>query len=124
MPRFIAASFLSLVCGSIGCIDDSSSLPTTIVPNLVTADPTTSLGATQCGHAVRSYVVTLYEVTRGARVPVATSTPTSCTRQTSFGSSVIAYAHAYVADIDGYDRDDLVPDPSTNAGPRDLVDPV
>jgi hypothetical protein len=124
MPRFIAASFLFLAGGSIGCIDDSSSIPTTIVPNLVTADPTTFLGATQCGPEVRSYVVTLYDVTRGARVPVATSPPTTCTRQTSFGSSVIAYGHAYVADIDGYDRDDLVPDTSPNAEPRNLVDPV
>ncbi len=124
MPRFAAASLLVLVCWPIGCIDDSSTIPTTIVPNLVTADPTTFLGAARCGSDVRSYVVTLYDVTSGTRARVATSTPTECTRQTSFGAAVISYRHAYVADIDGYDRDDLVPDTSANAGPGDLVDPV
>lgn len=124
MPRFAVASLLVLACWPIGCIDDSSTIPTTIVPNLVTADPTTFLGGAQCGSDVRSYVVKLYDVTSGARVRVGTSTPTECTRQTSFGSTVITYGHAYVADIDGYNRDDLVPDTSPGAGPGDLVDPV
>jgi hypothetical protein len=109
MFRLAAAAVSGFALLAVGCVDDSSSSLTYGTTTLLSADPATFVGSIRCGTPeLRTYVVTLYDVTTGTRQRVATSSITACTTSTSFGTPIIAEERFYVADIDGYDRDDIV----------------
>jgi hypothetical protein len=119
MLRFAAATLLGSACLVVACGDDSSTSLTGAVPTLLSADPSTFLGSVRCGAELRRYVVTVYDVTNGAS-PVS-SPPTECTRQTSFESPPLVQDDFFVAEIDGYDRDDIIPRMGLE-GVRQMVD--
>jgi len=120
MLRFAAATLLGSACWVVGCVDDPSTSLTGALPTLLSADPSTFLGSVRCGAELRKYVVTVYDVTNGAS-PVS-SPPTECTKQTSFESPPLVVDDYFVAEIDGYDRDDIVPRMGLE-GVRQMVDP-
>jgi len=119
MLRFAAATLLGSMCWLVGCVDDPGTSLTGAFPTLLSADPSTFLGSLRCGAELRKYVVTVYDVTNGAS-PVS-SPPTECTKQTSFESPPLVQDDYFVAEIDGYDRDDIVPRMGLE-GVRQMVD--
>jgi hypothetical protein len=123
MTRWTAVP-LCCACFVAGCIGDSSSVTTVYAPTLLTADPSSFIGSVHCGAELRKYVVTLFDVTTGTAQQIATSPPTSCTTPTTFGTPIISSPHSYIADIDGYDRDDIVPQGGIDSGSRVMVDPT
>jgi hypothetical protein len=109
MFRLAAAAVSGFALLAVGCVDDSSSSLTYGTITLLSVDPAAFVGSVRCGTPeLRTYVVSLYDVTTGGRQRVATSGATSCTTSTSFGTPIVAEERFYVADIDGYDRDDIV----------------
>jgi hypothetical protein len=127
MLRFAAVPVAVFVSLSSGCLDTGSTAEGIVVPTLLTVDPAIFLGDVGCGEmGLSRYVVTLTDVTQGARTPVPSSPPTGCTTFTSFsvptapdaGSLGIQQDHIYTAVIDGYDRADLHQTP----GDRRLTD--
>lgn len=132
---------LALISG-FGCSD--SSVPTTQVvhPTLVAVSPAEFLGNVPCldaPGAMRRYVATLWDVTGTGADPgdggagsdegaagatfeapfaLPSSGPVPCSEEVGF--AFVVTGHRYVASIDGYDRDDLVP---LEPGVPILVDP-
>jgi len=109
--RLLAPSWLLL-----GACSTSSVTGTTFTPvTAIVVDPAQFLGGVACidaPGAMRSYVATLYEVasTRAGLVrtrALPSSAPTACFRQVQFQG--VRVGAQYVADVDGYDRDDIVP---------------
>jgi len=146
---FIRAALLVIFsCLWAGCVDDSSSYQGIPAITLLSADPTTFLGRVPCGvpGGVQRYVVSIQDV--GPQFPqparcirhlvdagpdpdtcMPSSGPARCTELVSFtptGSvppSLITLDY-YVAKIDGYDRDDIVPRGGAGSGSQDMVDSV
>lgn len=132
---------LALIAG-FGC-SDSTVTPTEVVhPTLVAVSPREFLGNVPCldaPGAMRRYVATLWDVTGTSADPgdggaggadgaagatfeepfaLPSSGPVPCSEEVGF--AYVVTGHRYVASIEGYDRDDLVP---LQAGVPILVDP-
>jgi hypothetical protein len=134
-----AALLLTLSWLLAGCIDDSSSVTGIPSITLLSADPATFLGAVRCGvpGGTERYVVSFRDVgpLTQEQTWLPSSTPTPCNQLVSFSPlpppndtrppSLIVLEY-YVAEIDGYDRDDIVPgaDEPGQALGRRMVDPV
>jgi hypothetical protein len=127
-----AACVAAPVLATGGCLSGSSTLPATATLTMITVDPAAFVGSATCGTRLRRYVVTLTDVTDGSR-SFFSSAPTPCTELVSFtertsaplappGISVVV-GDSYIGTIDGYDRDDISSDPSSDAGfARTVVD--
>jgi hypothetical protein len=135
MPRlarlvpFLGSSLLALGCSST----PASTGVTT--PTLVAVDPADFAGDVPCTDApgaMRSYVVTLFDL--GTRdeptdaLPLASSVvrdpdgqfrATACEQTAAF--AFVVAGHRYDAEVDAYDRNDLQ---AVGAGSRHLVDPT
>jgi hypothetical protein len=111
-----------LAAGLWGCSDDPELLIQVEHPTLVQVSPSAFLGTVPClageGSMAR-YVATLIDTTDpGAPFVLPSSPPISC--NASVGFSLVVPGRRYAAEIDGYDREDLVP---VAPGVRELVDP-
>jgi hypothetical protein len=115
-------------CGDVG----GSSGPTT--PTLVAVAPQDFAGEVPCTNAagaMRRYVATMFDLgtTDEPNAPITLPSgvvnsgngyvPMSCLQATAF--SFVIPGHLYDADIDAYDRDDLV---AVGPGSRHLMDPA
>src|SRR5215471_2631695 len=119
MLRSVAVSLLC-ACFAAACGDDSSSTLALYAPTLLTVDPTSFQAANvSCGTELRKYVVTLFDVTGGMAANLGSAPPTECTLPTTFGIPMIQAGFPYVAEIDGFDREDILPQAS---GSRTMVD--
>jgi hypothetical protein len=119
-----------VLCGLsfISCSESQGS-SSPIHPTLVAVTPDDFLGGVACLEtpgAMQRYVVTLVDVTSpdaGAdaeaieEFALPSSGPVSCRQRA--GSSLVVPGHKYVAEVDGYDRADLVP---LAPGSRTMVD--
>ncbi len=117
---------VSLCCVSLlsACVGDDTANTTIFAPTLLTADPMTFLGSVRCGSELRKYVVTLFDVSTGAAQEVGSGPPTDCTLPTTFGTPKIEGGRFYIAEINGYDRDDIAPKDSSITGSREMIDPT
>jgi hypothetical protein len=122
MVRSVAVLVCCACLGS-ACVDDSSTSTTVYAPTLLTVDPALFLGNVRCGSELRKYVVTLYDVTE-TQASLGSAPPTECTKPVTFGTGKITAGHAYTVAIDGYDRDDIVPEGASDSGSRFMVDPT
>lgn len=110
-----AAWFAAMAVATSGCLAGSTSLLTTTTVTMITADPTAFAGSANCGTRLKTYVVTLTDVSHGAPGAQFSSAPTACTNLVSFAgpmggtANVLILGDSYIAAIDGYDRDDIVP---------------
>lgn len=135
MPRLARlAPFLSSSLFALGCSSTPSSTGIT-TPTLVAVAPADFAGDVPCEDApgaMRSYVVTLFDL--GTRdeptdpFPLASSVvrgedgqfhPTRCEQTAAF--AFVVAGHRYDAEVDVYDRADLL---AVGAGSRHLVDPT
>lgn len=122
--RFAAPAAVAFAATSAACSSSSgeSSEPS---PTLVTVSPSTFGRSTVCGDfpgAWKSYVATLTDVTDPDKPFVlASSNPVPCQMPVSF--AWVVPGHAYVAQIDGYDRDDLTPAGGRSSGSREMRGP-
>jgi len=121
MLRSVAVS-LCCVCIASACLDDSNPSATVFAPTLLSVDPATFLGSVRCGSELQKYVVTLFEVSTGRRVSLGSSPPTDCTTRTTFGTNKISAGNTYIAEIDGYDQVDIVPEGGNESGSRVIND--
>ena len=127
MLRLAAATLFGFAFMVVGCVDDSSSALGYGTTTLLSVDPATFLGSVRCGAPeLRKFVVTVYDVTTGTRGRVATSAATDCTTPASFATPIIIAERFYSADIDGFDRDDVVVGSETDpvSGLPQVVDPA
>ncbi len=125
LRRLLITLPLALVCsGAPACTTTSSSADDVSV-TLVSVRPSDFAGHVPCGNAQgawKTWVATLIDVTHtGEPFTLASSIPASCSMPISF--SYVIPGHRYVAEIDAYDRDDLVPYGGTSSGSRHMVDP-
>jgi hypothetical protein len=121
MVRSIAVG-LCCACFASACVDDSSSITSVYSPTLLTVDPTTFLGTVRCGSDLHKYVVTLFDVSTGTPMSLGSAPPTECNTPTTFGTPKIASLLSYIAEIDGYDTDNIVPEGGNDSGSRVMVD--
>jgi hypothetical protein len=112
----LAPALVAVAFSTVSCITDSSVLDTNTTLMMISADPTSFVGSSMCGTALRRYVVTLTDVTAG--IVLQSSPPTPCTQQTSFTIPIIVEQHFYIGFIDGYDTDDVTP---LGPGTREMV---
>jgi hypothetical protein len=117
---------VTLCCVSLlsACVSDDTLNTTIFAPTLLTTDPMTFLGTVRCGSELRKYVVRLFDVSTGTALDAGSGPPTDCTLPTTFGTPKITADHFYIAEIDGYDRDDIAPKDSTTTGSHEMVDPT
>ena len=109
----------------MACLDDSSTSTTIYAPTLLTVDPTSFLGTVRCGSDVFKYVVTLTQVLPGGALSnLGSAPPTECNTPTTFGTPKIVGGGYYIVEIDGYDRDDIVPQGGIDSGAREMRDPM
>ena len=117
LPALVVGA-LSVACSS------SSGSTTTEARTLVTVSPTTFGQGIVCGNvpgAWKTYVATLTDVTDPARpLRLASSNPVPCGLPVAF--AFVVPDHAYIAEIQGYDRSDIVPFGGPNAGTEHMVD--
>jgi hypothetical protein len=112
-----AAWLAAMAVATSGCLAGSTSLTATATLTMITADPTAFIGSATCGTRLKTYVVTITDVTHGLPIASYSSGPTACTNLVSFagptpGTSnigVLIVGDSYIAAIDGYDRDDIKP---------------
>jgi hypothetical protein len=137
MPFVRAAPLVILSCFWAGCVGDPSAYSIAPAITLLSADPSTFLGAVRCGvpGGVQRYVVTLRDVGPQFRqeMSMPSSEPTPCSELVSFTPlappldqsppSLIRNDY-YVARIQGYDRDDIVPRDGAGSGTEKMIDPV
>jgi hypothetical protein len=114
--RLVAASVLAgimvLLCG---CSDTPSTPVDVFAVTSVSVNPEIFLGDVTCGeNGLRRYVATLSDVTGlsgeiggEGEFKLPSSSPVPCFLEVRFERLVIG--REYVADIQGYDRDDIVP---------------
>ena len=126
LRRLLIATPLALVCsGAPACTTTSSSADEVSV-TLVSVRPSDFAGQVPCGNAQgawKTWVATLIDVTHtGEPFTLASSIPASCSMPIAF--SYVIPEHRYVAEIDAYDRDDLVPYGGASSGSRHMVDPA
>ncbi|MEB2314362.1 MAG: hypothetical protein OZ921_19555 [Sorangiineae bacterium] len=101
-----------------GCFDVGSTGGSSAIATLVAVDPADFLGAVPCADApgaMRRYVATIVDVTPGldeagaAEFALPSTGPVSCFQQAAQGGAFVVPGHWYVADVQGYDRTELVP---------------
>jgi hypothetical protein len=127
---------LDVSCAALvvsGCGSDSSTVTVEPHPTIIELAPRDFLGSLKCGTEegnLQRYVATLTDVTRvheegaggGPGEPLEfvlpSSLPIRCEQGVAFG--LVVPGHFYTAQIDGYDRGDLVP---MAPGAPILVDP-
>ena len=126
-------AFLGLVA-LCGCESSTVPIETVYHPTLIEVSPATFTGTVTCRPgapgALQTYVATLFDVgeTYAPRepFPLPSSGPVPCTQAVAF--SRVFDPHRYRAEIQGYDRPDLVPLGSSETGVASgipiLVDPV
>lgn len=123
--RWLSASAIALVGIPLAC-SSSSGESTEPSPTLVTVAPSTFGQGVLCGDfpgAWRTYVATLTDVTDPAKPFVlASSNPVACAMPVSF--AWVVPGNKYTAEIDGYDRGDLVSYGGPSSGSRHMVDPA
>jgi hypothetical protein len=122
MVRSVAV-LVCCACVGSACVDDSSTSTTLYAPTLLTVDPLTFLGTVRCGSELQKFVVTLFDVTSGTPASLGSAPPTECTTPVTFGTGKITVGHAYIVEIDGYDRD-VVPEGGNDTGSRVMLDPT
>lgn len=112
--------------GSLACTTSSSSGSSTYNPTLITLRPADFGGAVPCSKlpgAWKTWVATLIDVTDdGSPVTLASSYPVSCSMPVSF--AFVIPGHRYYAEIEAYDRDDIVAYGPPASGSRHMIDPV
>jgi hypothetical protein len=123
--RWLSASAIALVGLPLAC-SSSSGESTEPSPTLVTVVPSTFGQGVLCGNfpgAWKTYVATLTDVTDPARPFVlASSNPVACAMPVSF--AWVVPGNKYTAEIEGYDRSDLVSWGGPSSGSRHVVDPA
>ncbi|HEV8548520.1 MAG TPA: hypothetical protein VGQ57_05815, partial [Polyangiaceae bacterium] len=131
VPPFLCFLGLGLLAG---CESTTVTVTSVYHPTLIRVSPDGFLGNVPCRPgalgAMQTYVATIYDVGEdfAPAEPFAlpSSGPVSCMNAVSF--SRVIEPHRYHAEIQGYDRDDLLPlgsdDPETTLGIPILVDPV
>lgn len=121
--RFALLAVGSLVFAT--ACDSSGGIASTTSATLLSVIPSSFSGDTVCGNfqgAWRTYVATLTDVTNPDEPFVlASSVPVDCAMPVSF--SWVVPGHSYTAQVDGYDRADLVPYGGENSGSRRMLDP-
>lgn len=133
VARWLAwGSFAALGClGVAACLTSTTSATSTVYPTTVTVTPRVFAGTVPCTRVVGSwqtYVATLTDVTDPLKPQrLASSMPVNCSMPVSF--YFVVPGHSYVAEIDGYDRSDIVPYGSPDSGnapsgSRHMVDPI
>jgi hypothetical protein len=122
---------LAALCG---CETSTVATETVYHPTLIAVSPDEFLGNVTCRPgapgALQTYVATLFDVGETLLplepFPLPSSGPVACTRSVAF--SHVFDPHRYRAEIQGYDRSDLVPlgasDTGGSPGIPILVDPV
>ena len=122
MLRAAALSVVVWSCVAVGCLDSSSTVDSLASPTMLTVSPASFRGAVTCGGTgLHRYVATLTDVSGGDAghpAPISAA-PTSCAVPTSF-SLENSVGHAFIATIDGYDRDDIVPAAAGQRGMRQV----
>jgi hypothetical protein len=127
MLRSVAVCLVGALVAS-ACDDSSGTVLQLYAPTLLSADPATFLGDVRCGSELRKYVVTVFDVSTGTAEKLGSSPPTDCTKPTTFGTKFgsgttkVDRGRAYIAAIDGYDRDDITPEGGTESGLRTMLD--
>ena len=96
-----------------GCTDELGPPPEVVHPTLIALEPSDFLGELSCGDdgGAQRYVVTLHDLDHEPDLeePVArASGPVPCQQTVAFGN--VNTEHHYVADVDVYDRTDIVPE--------------
>lgn len=123
--RWLSASALALVGLPLAC-SSSSGESTEPSPTLVTVVPSTFGQGVLCGDfpgAWKTYVATLTDVTDPTKPFVlASSNPVHCAMPVSF--AWVVPGNQYTAEIDAYDRSDLVSFGGPSSGSRHVVDPA
>jgi hypothetical protein len=117
-----------------GCETETVPVETVYHPTLIEVSPAEFIGNVTCrpgaAGALQTYVATLFDVGEALMplepFPLPSSGPVACTRSVAF--SRVFDPHRYRAEIQGYDRSDLVPlgatDGQGSVGIPILVDPV
>lgn len=114
LPALAALASISGMLGPLaGCTSGSSEVVDTFAVTSVAVNPENFLGGgVACVESgMRAYVATLTDVSAGGELesdfPLPSSAPTPCFLEVRFERVVIG--REYVADVQGYDRDDIVP---------------
>lgn len=122
------------VAALCGCETSTVETETVYHPTLIAVSPVEFVGTVTCrpgaAGALQTYVATVFDVGEELRpvdpFPLPSSGPVACDRSVAF--SRVFDPHRYRAEIQGYDRSDLVQLGSTNSGVPTgipiLVDPV
>jgi hypothetical protein len=111
------ASCAALLAFSAGCGSSTTVVTVEPHPTIIEVNPREFAGSLKCGTGageLQRYVATLKDITRtgdpDAGVPLnfelPSSAPARCEQGVAFG--LVVAGHFYVAQIDGYDRSDLV----------------
>lgn len=111
-----------LVLGT-ACFSSETSTMGTTTATLITAFPEDFRGGLLCGSepgAMRAYVATLTDISTSPAFRLPSSGPVSCELAVSF--AYVVPGHRYVASIDAYDRDDLVPLGGEESGSAIMLD--
>lgn len=113
----------SLLAFGTSCFSTESSAVGTSAITLITVDPGDFLGDVRCGSepgAMRSYVATLTDISVAPPFRLPSSGPSPCEFAVSF--AFVVPGHGYVASIEAYDRDDLVPLGGKESGSPIMLD--
>jgi hypothetical protein len=120
----LPVGLLLLLAASCSSTTDTT-LTVVNVPTSLTIDPSSFLGSVACSNqpgALKSYVVTLREITVGKpAVELASSPPIPCSQPMSF--RYVLSGHDYTVAIDGYDvpASALVPCGGSGSGSRYMI---
>lgn len=124
--RLLCWSLIALGCGVVAaCSSSSGSGVAVLLPTSVIVRPSSFAGSVPCTPAAggwKTYVATLTDVTDPSRpFALPSSAPVACTMPVYF--YFVLPGHSYVANIDAYDRTDIVAYGAPNSGSPHMIDP-
>lgn len=114
----------ALLLGVPACFGGEGSVSGAASITLISVEPRSFLGETICGSypgAMRSYVATITDTSVDPPFRLASSEPVPCHQAASF--AFVVPGHAYIAEIEGYERTDLVPLGGRRSGSQVMLDP-